>query len=50
VVRKDQWVAAEYTLRQKGFMNFKEQPVFEHSKPKKRPRQMIWEDLGNHCS
>jgi hypothetical protein len=45
VVQKDQQVAAEYTLRQKGFMNFKEQPVFEHSKPKKQPRQMIEETL-----
>jgi hypothetical protein len=45
VVHKDQEVAAEYTLRQKGFMNFKEQPAFEHSKPKKRPQQMIEKTL-----
>ncbi len=45
VVHKDQQDAAEYTLRQKGFMNFKEQPAFEHSKPKKRPRQMIEKTL-----
>jgi hypothetical protein len=41
VVHKDQQDAADYTLRQKGFMNFKEQPAFEHSRPKKQPRQMI---------
>ncbi len=35
VVHKDQKDAAEYTFHQKGFMNFKEQPAFEHSKPKK---------------
>jgi len=45
VVHKDQQDAAEYTLRQKGFMNFKEQPPFEHSKPKKRPRQLIEKTL-----
>ncbi len=41
VVHKHQQDAAEYTLRQKGFMNFKEQPAFEYSRPKKQPRQMI---------
>ncbi|CAK9189659.1 unnamed protein product [Sphagnum troendelagicum] len=45
VVHKYQQAAAEYTLCQKGFMNFKEQPAFEHSKPKKRPRQMIEKTL-----
>jgi hypothetical protein len=33
VVHKDQQDATEYTLHQKGFMNFKEQPAFEHSRP-----------------
>jgi hypothetical protein len=45
VVHKDQKDAAEYTLCQKGFMNFKEQPAFEHSRPKKKPRQMIEKTL-----
>ncbi|CAM6045627.1 unnamed protein product [Sphagnum compactum] len=45
VVHKDQQNAADYTLRQKGFMNFKEQPAFEHSRPEKRPRQMIGKTL-----
>ncbi len=45
VVRKDQQDAAEYTLRQKGFWNFKEQPAFEHSKPKILLPQMIEKTL-----
>jgi len=45
VVHKDQQDAADYTLRQKGFMYFKEQPAFEHSRPKKQPRQMIEKTL-----
>jgi hypothetical protein len=46
VVHKDQQDAAECTLRWKfNFMNFKEQPAFEHSKPKKRPQQMIEKTL-----
>jgi hypothetical protein len=45
VMHKAQQDAAEYTLCQKDFMNFKEQPAFEHSKPKKRCRQMIEKTL-----
>jgi hypothetical protein len=45
VVHKDQRDAAEYTLRQNDFMNLKEQPAFEHSRPKKQPRQMIQKTL-----
>ncbi len=45
VVHKDQQDAAECTLRQKGFLNFKEEPAFEHSRPKKQPRQMIAKTL-----
>jgi hypothetical protein len=45
VVHKDQQAASKKSLHQKGFMNFKEQPAFEHSKPKKRPQQMIEKTL-----
>ncbi len=45
VVHKHQQPAAEYSLRQKGFMNFKEQPAFEHSRPKNQPRRMIEKTL-----
>jgi hypothetical protein len=45
VVHKHQQAAAEYSLRHKNFMNFREQPAVEHSRPKKRPRQMIEKTL-----
>jgi hypothetical protein len=45
VVHKDEGDAADYTLREKGFMNFKEPPAFEHLRPIKQPRQMIEKTL-----